>query len=234
MLIKTAGLLIDVKNRYPYFETMARGFEAEGKADFSVCVPDDVIKKATAENPEYSEGYVESLEIYRIICRKMLEYDAMLMHCAAVSVDSNGYLFTAKSGTGKTTHISLWKKKFGERCVVVNGDKPILRLIDGRFYVCGTPWMGKENYGTNIDVPIKAVCILERGEKNEIVKIPPYEAISTVLVQTLRTNDMYETEKMLVLTDKLLQSVPFYRLKCNMQPEAADVSYEAMKQKEGT
>lgn len=230
MLLKIAGLLIDVKNKYSYFDKMAEGFSGEGKADFSVSAAQKVIDKAIAENPEYSEGYVESLEIYRIICRKILEYDAMLMHCAAISVDNEAYLFTAKSGTGKTTHISLWKKKFGERCFVVNGDKPILRIIDKKFYACGTPWRGKENFGTNLNVPIKAVCILERGEKNEIEKIPPHEAISTVITQTLRTNDMYEMEKMLTLTDRLLSSVPFYRLKCNMEDEAATVSYEAMKE----
>lgn len=229
MIIKIAGLLIDVKNKYSFFSQMAQGFLGEGKADFTVEVAPDIIQKAIEENPEYSEGYVESLEIYRIICRKILEYDAMLMHCAAICVDGEAYLFTAVSGTGKTTHISLWKEKFGDRCFVVNGDKPILRMVDGKFYACGTPWRGKENYGTNLNVPIKAICILERGEKNEIKQIPAHEAISTVITQTLRTNDMYEMEKMLTLSDKLLTSVPFYRLKCNMDKEAADVSYEGMR-----
>ena len=64
--------------------------------------------------------------------------------------------------------------------------------------------------------------------KNEIEKIAPHEAISTMLTQTLRTNDMYEMEKMLVLIDKLLASVPFYRLRCNMEKEAADVSFNGM------
>ncbi|MEE0868112.1 MAG: hypothetical protein UIL37_07435 [Clostridia bacterium] len=152
----------------------------------------------------------------------------MLMHCAAVSVDNEAYLFTAVSGTGKTTHINLWREKFKDRCFVVNGDKPIIRRIDGKFYVCGTPFMGKENYGTNKMVPIKAICILERGKQNEIKKIAPHEAISTILVQTLRTNDMEEMEKMLSLSDKLLSAVPFYKLKCNMDIEAAEVAYEAM------
>lgn len=230
MIIKIAGLLIDVKNKYSYFNDFCRGFEAEGKPDFTVEVPDKVIEEAISKSPDYADGYLESLEIYRIICRKILKYDAMLMHCAAVAVDGEAYLFTAVSGTGKTTHINLWREKFGDRFIVVNGDKPILRIKDGKFFACGTPWRGKENYGHNIVAPIKAVCILERGEHNEIEKIAPHEAISTVLTQTLRTNDMYEMEKMLVLTDKLLSSVPFYRLRCNMDPEAADVSYNGMQE----
>jgi len=228
MIIKIAGLVIDVKNKYKYFEDYCSEFEFEGKPDFSVKVPASVMKKVAEKNPDFSDGYLETLEIYRIICRKILKYDAMLMHCAAVAVDGEAYLFTAKSGTGKTTHINLWREKFGERFVVVNGDKPILRIRNGKFYACGTPWRGKENYGHNIVAPVKAVCILERGEKNEIEKIAPHEAISTVLTQTLRTDDMYEMEKMLVLIDKLLSSVPFYRLRCNMESEAADVSYNGM------
>lgn len=228
MLIKMAGLVIDVKNKYPYFEQMAKGFEGSGVPAFSVEVSPEDMKRVVAQNPDFSDGYLESLEIYRIICRKILSYEAMLMHCAAICVDGEAYLFTAVSGTGKTTHIALWKKKFGERCIVINGDKPILRIKDGKFYACGTPWMGKENYGSNIIVPVKAVCILERGEKNEIKKIAPHEAISTVITQTLRTSDMYEMEKMLTLTDKLLSTVNFYRLKCNMEDEAADVSYNGM------
>lgn len=229
MLLEFAGIVIDVKNKYKYFEKLCREFEVfDKKADFSVEVTEEIMKKAINDNPEFPDAYIESLEIYRIICKKMLDYNAMLMHCAAISVDNEAYLFTAVSGTGKTTHISLWKKKFGDKCVIVNGDKPIIRLIDNKFYACGTPWRGKENYGTNTMVPIKAICILERGENNSIKKIAPYDAISTVITQTLRTNDMNEMDKMLSLTDKLLASVPFYRLKCNMNDDAADVSYNAM------
>ncbi len=230
MLISIAGLVIDVKNKYHHFEQICRDYEVHGKEpDFCIEVTDEELEKAIAADPGFSDGYVEGLEIYRKICKKVLDYDAMLIHSAAVSVDNEAYLFTAVSGTGKTTHISLWKKKFGDRLHIVNGDKPIIRNIDGTFYVCGTPYQGKEGYGENMMVPIKAMCILERGEKNEIVKIPPADAISTMLVQTLRTNDMHEMERMLTLTDKLLNSVPFYRLKCNMDIEAADVSYNGMK-----
>lgn len=230
MFVSIAGLVIDVKNKYPYFNELCKDYEVHGKtADFCVEVSEEELAKAIANEPDFPDDYVESLEIYRKICRKVLDYDAMLIHSAAISVDNEAYLFTAVSGTGKTTHISLWKKKFGDRLHIVNGDKPIIRNIDGTFYACGTPYQGKENYGENMMVPIKAICILERGAENEIVKIPPAEAISTMLVQTLRTNDMHEMEKMLALTDKLLNTVPFYRLKCNMEPEAADVSYNGMK-----
>ena len=230
MLIKVAGLVADLKNRFKYTEDFCRDYEVFGeKPDFTAYVSDEVLKQKMAENPEYSDGYIECLELYRIICRKALSYGAMIMHCAAVCMEGRAYLFTAVSGTGKTTHINLWKKRFGERCRVVNGDKPLIREIDGKFYVCGTPWQGKENYGENMTVPIGGICILERGEENVIKRISPAEAIPTMLVQTLRTNDEGEMDKLLDLIDRLLKSVPFYRLKCNMNEDAAQVSYDKMR-----
>ena len=225
-----ADFIIEIKNKYKYTEDICKDYiTTEKKANFSVEVPETIMKKVISESPEYPDGYLESLEIYRIVCRKILDKDAMLMHCAAIAVDNKAYLFTAVSGTGKTTHISLWLKKFGKKATVINGDKPILRLVNGKFYVYGTPWCGKENFGTNASAPIQAICILERDKHNHIERISPADAISTVITQTLRTDDINEMDKMLTLTDRLLNSVPFYRLGCNMEDDAADVSYNAMK-----
>lgn len=229
MFIKIAGFVIEIKNKRPFTHNFCQDYITDCRnADFSVEASGEAMRKAIAEYPEFPDGYLECLEIYREICRKILDYNAMLMHCAAIAVDGQAYLFTAVSGTGKTTHISLWLKKFGSRAVVVNGDKPILRLIDDKFYVCGTPWCGKEGLGENITAPVKAICILERDSFNHIEKIEPADAISTVITQTLRTNSLEEMDKMLSLADKLLTRVPFYRLGCNMESEAADVSYNAM------
>ncbi len=230
MLIKTANLVIDVKNKFDYVRTLCRDYVVTGAtADFSAEVPDEILAAKIAEDPSFSDGYIEALELYRIICRKALGYNAMLVHCAAVCVDDRAYLFTALSGTGKTTHIKLWKKRFGEKCRIINGDKPLIREINGKFFVCGTPWQGKENYGENDIVPIAGICILERGEKNVINKIPAAEAIPTMLVQTLRTNNEGEMDALLTLLNSLLEKVPFYRLKCNMDEEAAQVSYDGMR-----
>ena len=87
MVIKIAGIVIDVKNKYNYFNEFAKEFEYDGKADFTVEVSDEIMQKVISESPDFPDGYLESLEIYRIICRKILDDDEMLMHCAAVAVD---------------------------------------------------------------------------------------------------------------------------------------------------
>ena len=178
------------------------------------------------EPQEYSDAYLETLAVYRKICEKMVDYDTVLMHGSVVAVDGEAFLFTAKSGTGKSTHTRFWREVFGERAIMVNDDKPLLKLTDDGVLACGTPWDGKHRLSTNVCVPLKAICILERGEENEIHPISAQEALPMVFQQTHRPKNM---AKYLEIIDKLTQRVAFYRLRCNLSPEAATVAYEAMK-----
>ena len=96
------------------------------------------------DRPDLNEGPY----LYTKICKKILgDYDGFFFHSSALALDGEGYLFTALSGTGKSTHTRNWRKLFGERVTMINDDKPIIRRIDGRFFVCGTPWMGKSDIG---------------------------------------------------------------------------------------
>ena len=174
---------------------------------------------------EYSDGYLEMLAVYRKICEAMVEYDTILMHGSVVAVDGEAYLFTAKSGTGKSTHTRYWREVFGERAIMVNDDKPLLKIEEDRVLACGTPWDGKHRLSTNICVPLKAICILERGEENEIHSISPQEALPMVFQQTYRPKNVL---KYMELIDKLSQRVSFYRLRCTPTKEAAQIAWEGM------
>ena len=175
---------------------------------------------------EYSDAYLELAAVQRKICEKMVDYDTILMHGSVVAVDGVAYLFTAKSGTGKSTHTRFWREVFGERAVMVNDDKPLLKLTQDGVLACGTPWDGKHRLSSNVCLPLKVICILERGEANEISRISPQEALPMVFQQTYRPKNL---GKYMEIIDKLAGRVEFYRLRCNMTPEAAQVAYEAMK-----
>lgn len=230
MLIQLADLIIDVKHKKDFVAQMCKDYiyTEDKPIDFTVESTRESMQQEVEKQPGFPLDYLESLCIYRQICDKILDYDALLLHAAAIAVDGEAYLFTAVSGTGKTTHINLWLKKFGDRAVVVNGDKPILRKLDGRFCVCGTPWSGKENLNTNINVPIRGICVLERSATNQIERITPQEGLHTMLTQTVRPHDVSRMDLMLHTLESLLETVPMYRLGCNMDPEAADVSYAGM------
>lgn len=177
----------------------------------------------------FPDQYLETLAIYRKIAVEMLRHDTLLFHGSAISVDGEGFLFTAKSGTGKSTHTRLWREMFGDRAVMVNDDKPLLKIEDDRVMVCGTPWDGKHCLGTNIMVPLKGLCILTRAEENHIQRISASEAMPMLLQQSFRPDDPVAVAKLLGLLEKMAQRVGLYRLGCNMDPEAAAVAYQGMK-----
>ena len=215
-------------------------YKSDSEPDFTVVTTINDIeyeKKRSASNDiyegksvvEYNDGYLEELAVYRKIAEKMPEYDTFLFHGSAVAVDGQAYLFTAKSGTGKSTHTRLWRKLLGERAVMVNDDKPLIRADERGVVVFGTPYNGKHRLGNNISVPLKAVCILERSEKNHIRQITKSESYATILQQSYRPDNVAALSKTLILIDKMSEQVAFWRLGCNMELEAADISYNTMK-----
>lgn len=178
---------------------------------------------------QFSDAYLETLAVYRKIAERMPEYDTVLFHGSCVAVDGVGYLFTAKSGTGKSTHTRLWRELLGDRAVMVNDDKPLIRMTDNGAVIYGTPWDGKHRLSANIAVPLKAVCILTRSNENTIRPLTVSEAYPMLLQQVYRPMDPAAMAKTLSLVDRLAASVRLWKLGCNMEIEAAQVAYEAMK-----
>ena len=176
---------------------------------------------------QFSDKYLEELAVYRKIAEQMISYDTVLFHGSVVAVDGIGYLFTAKSGTGKSTHTRLWREFFGERAVMVNDDKPLLHIAD-TVTAYGTPYNGKHRLGTNTSVPLNAICILNRSADNHIEPITRKQAYTMLLQQVYRPANMLKMAKTLELVDRLADSVKLYRLGCNMDISAAKIAYEGM------
>lgn len=231
MLVRFASMTIDIRPRYRYTYELCRGYEAPDGAtpDFIVQVSEEEIMKEEIPGGKHPVAYLESLAIYRRICREALKYGAFLFHGSALSVDGQAYLFTAPSGTGKSTHARLWREMLGDKVSMVNDDKPLIRVTADAVYVCGTPWDGKHRLSTNCEVPLRAICILSRDAKNHIEKVSPKEAYATLLGQTYRPKAPLELMQTLSLLDKTMAKTSLYHLYCNMDPSAARVAYEAMR-----
>jgi ABC-type multidrug transport system ATPase subunit len=142
-------------------------------------------------------------------------------------VNGKAYLFTARSGTGKTTHAKLWLKKI-KNSYVLNGDKPLIKIQKDGIILCGTLWCGKEGFGVNEILPLKAICVLERDTVNHIERITASEALPILYQQSHHCDGVEDMERTLSLLEWLTQNVEFYRMGCNMEDEAALVSYGAM------
>lgn len=237
--IALAGQVIGVSALYEQTRTFCKNYLTDAPASFEVAVtPADIAyerqRSARADElegaavREHADPYLETLAVYRKLAQLLVQDDILLMHGAVVAVDGQAYLFTAKSGTGKTTHTRLWMRQFGDRAVMVNGDKPLLHITSEGVTVYGTPWDGKEHLSTNTSCPLKALCILTRSETNHIERISKKEALPMLCQQSYRPCSPIGTQKMLALVDRLGSSVPLYRLGCNMEPEAAKVAYHGM------
>lgn len=178
---------------------------------------------------KFSDAYLETLAVYRKIAEAMPYMDTILLHGSAVAVDGEGYIFIAKSGTGKSTHTKLWRELLGDRAVMVNDDKPLIHLTPSGPVVYGTPWDGKHRISNNISVPLRAVCILERSEINNINQISIREAYPMLLQQVYRPGDAAVMAKTIALVDRLAGSVSLWKLGCNKNIEAAEIAYNSMK-----
>ena len=226
---------------HPMIHEQCREYRAAGVPDFRIEItPSDIVfereKSAQADKAEeraiqfYSDGYLETLAAYRKIAERMPEYDTVLFHGSCVAVDGAGYLFTAKSGTGKSTHTRLWRELLGDRAIMINDDKPLIRISDSGAIIYGTPWDGKHHLSNNIAISLKAICILERAKENAILPVTREEALPMLIQQTYRPADPLTLAETLTLIDRLGMEVKLYRLRCNMDISAAKLSYGTMKE----
>ena len=196
-IYKIAGHVIEIRSLYEEVQVQCRDYVFDGEPEFAVevCTGDIVWEREKsaeddkkAERPirSFSDSYLETLAVYRKIAERLLEHNIVLFHGSVVAVDGEGYLFTAKSGTGKSTHVRLWMESFKERAVIINDDKPALRLMEDGWYAYGTPWCGKDGININLKAPVAGICflnvvLLDPREQKAAVEIHQYASIHKMI-----------------------------------------------------
>ncbi len=224
-IIKMADLNIKIENKFPYIEQMCKDYIVpDGEVDFSVSVTEEEMKREETEGGTYL-GYLESLAVYRKIAEEIINRDGFLLHGVILKTEEQGVALCARSGTGKSTHASLWLRLLGDKCTIINGDKPLIRIKDGKAVAYGTPWCGKERIHKNDSVVLRGVCFIQRGKTNEIEEIPKNQVFPHLTTQIYVPQKGMQMVKTLDLIDTFVKSTDFYVLKCNMDIEAAEVAY---------
>ena len=227
--IEIAGLLIRIENRFNYARDLCSEYVTvqDRPADITVSVTEEELRQEIKKVPEAlsDDGYAEGVVIYEKISNALPAFDAFVMHSSVVAVDGWAYCFAAESGMGKSTHTCFWKEVLGERVTVINGDKPVYRFQGDRLLAFGTPWCGKENWQTNTSAPLRALCLLERGEKNAVY---PVDA-SVLLGEMMRHfylpgQGQVDMLRMMELIDRLITQVPVYRLCCRNDVSSAETA----------
>lgn len=199
--------------------------ETVGEPDIVISSDPEALRK---QQPHLSLDDCEYLTTGGSFYRQLISHRGLMLHASAVVMDGYAYLFSAPCGTGKSTHTNMWKAAFGDAVVMLNDDKPALRKEGDVWYAYGTPWSGKTDQNINMRVPLGGICVLTRGEQNEIQPYCGASAIFALLDQTVRPRVASVRAELLDLLDDLMSSVPVWKLRCTPTKEAAEVSHEAM------
>ncbi len=212
-------------------ETQARAYlcDFDGEPDIITGVSDDFIAQQHKQYPQLSLADCEYMWTGEQFCTALLEFDGFMLHSSAVVYEGRAYLFSAPSGTGKSTHTALWCEVFGDTAYILNDDKPVLRIENGEVVAYGTPWSGKTDLNRNVGVPLQGICFIERSEENRIKRVSTAEAVYMLLNQTIRPAAPEQMERLLLVLDKVLSKAQVYKMGCNISRDAVEMAYEAMR-----
>ncbi len=237
--MEIAGLVVRVQPLFQSTREYCRPYLSDQEPNFfvEVTTEDLVYEQMMLEREAIEEGlkirkfkepFLERATIQRKVADYLITQNTLMLHGSTVAVDGKAYLFTAPCGTGKSTHTRLWRELFGERAIMVNDDKPFLRITPDCVFAYGSPWSGKHGLASNVCIPLQGICLLRRGAENEIQRIRSKDVIKTLRHQLHTSDDASLAEKSFALLDFLMEKVPLWEMSCNKDLEAAKVSYAAM------
>lgn len=191
-------------------------------------------KTKNGESDSLDDAYYESLAAYRKICEIMPSFNTFLMHGSVIAYNGWGYMFIAPSGVGKTTRTRLWLNEY-PKSIVINGDKPLLSIVNEHVYAYGTPWSGKENWNTNTSIQLRAIFVLERthdDEESSIQELRLSEAYPYLISQTYLPFDKFTMRKTLTLLKTVGERVKVYLFRSTYDSKSIRLAYETAKPKE--
>lgn len=231
--ILLADVPIAFRNRYPDLEQLCRGYETDLPPALTIQVSDEELAAEREKQVEdFPDGYLEKVCCYRKAANQLLDRNIFLLHASVVALDGEGYAFLAASGVGKTTQTRLWQEHFGQRLCVINGDKPLIRMVGEEgtlhFEAYGTPWQGKEGMGCNASVPLKAIFFLRRSETVSTFPATHEQKVDLLFRQLLMPKEPERMVRLMDMADKLVTTLPFYILNCDMTEKSVLCAYQAI------
>ena len=152
----------------------------------------------------------------------------LLIHASLVRNNNFGYAFIAKSGTGKSTQVSMWLRHIAGSDLM-NDDNPIIRCIDNEFWIFGSPWSGKTPCYRNIKARLGAITRIDRATTNSVDKLPPIQAFASLLPSC--SSMKWDSDIYNAICDtitKIVETTGIYTLHCLPNKEAAEVCYKAI------
>lgn len=155
----------------------------------------------------------------------LVQYDTFPVHASALSYKEKAYLFTALSGVGKSTHAKSWRECFGENVIMINDDRPYIKIIDGKVYAYSHPQSGKHNIYTNTSSEIVSISKIVRDDSNYIKPISKGLFFPFMVQQTYTMDEVTTTSKIISMVKYVLDKVDLFEIHCNTDKYSAETIY---------
>ena len=164
-----------------------------------------------------------------VYSQAVLPHSAVSLHASVVVNDGKAVLFMGKSGTGKSTHSRMWLQNI-EGCTLLNDDNPVIRIVDGKAYVYGTPWSGKTPCYKNQNVPLKAVVRLSQAPYNKVERLIPLKAYASLMPScSCMRWDRKSTDRLHAAVEKVIMNTGCWHLECLPDADAAHTCCSSVK-----
>lgn len=218
-------------NRYWHDGTLVTEFRSDNK-------PTNIyaITKISANSdvnieldPVYSDKLATSQFLFKLLCLENLTIltNQIYLHSSLIRWNNNGILFTAPSGTGKSTQASLWSEN--ENAELINGDRSCIYKDRDRYYASGSPYAGTSGIYINESVPIKAIVHIYQSDNNNIIKLTKNEALRKLLPEAnIIRNNAFLMGKALEILEDLINYVPVYSMGCTPDSRAVSCLKEVL------
>ncbi len=176
-------------------------------------------------------AFAEHSLLIESFANPVLRYDRFLFHGAAFRWQGKALILTGLSGVGKTTQLRHWRSQFGGEIELISGDKPLIEVRGGEFFVHPSPWTGKEREQGTVCAPLGGIVLLEQGSENSMRPLPMSEAVYPLFLQFLyRPTDRESLDLVCGYEEKLLSLVPVWKLVNRGDPGSAALCYHTLKE----
>lgn len=207
----------------------------------------EFFERFVTDEPEQYKIFIDSLELVQlqkqyphfslVLCeRAALKYkmDAILVnhgafafHASALSYRGQAYIFTALSGVGKSTHSRMWRESL-ENVVMINDDRPYLKVIGDEVWAYSHPQSGKDHIYTNISAKVRAIGRIVRDQKNFVKEVSKSEFFPYMIQQSFTMDTPEMTATIISNIKIILDKVYLCEIHCNMEPDTGRTIYNQM------
>ena len=227
-LLSLGGLLFQYELQDPETSALLKGFIEKNESGLpagTICVTSEYMEENhwLVGDEETSAAFLEFQSLMLATGNALLSHKSALFHGAAMLWNGLAWIFTAPSGTGKTTQLRLWRKLFRKDVQVINGDKPVLECReDGSVRVCCSPWRGKEKLGhQDLHAPLGGIVLLEQGAQNHMERLSMADAVLPLFTEFVSFPENEEQIRCQAeILTRILDAVPVWKL-TNLGDEAS-------------